>query len=187
MKETSGASSKRIRRSKTGRFNFIDLLLVVVILFTVGALIYVYVPNSIVQKITSDKTVEIEYAIEIIGVEKDFINNIKENEVVLDSVSKNKLGTVILVENENQYKELIYTEPEAETSDNGEYTDIVEKKEGVLSPVGEKRNVIVYISANAEYEAGKGYSINGIRIAVGEKMYLRFPNYVCEAYCILLD
>ena len=190
MKETSGASSKRTRRSKTGRFNFIDFLLVVVILLTVGALIYVYVPNSIIQKLTSDKTVKIEYAIEIIGVDKDFIDNIKENDVVLDSVSKNSLGTVILVENENQYKELIYSEPETETdtaTDSGDENKAAEKKEGVLSPVGEKYNIIVYISANAEYEEGKGYSVNGTRIAVGEKINLRFPNYVCEAYCILLD
>ena len=103
------------------------------------------------------------------GVEKDFIDNIKENDIVLDSVSKNNLGTVTAIDYNIQYTELKYSE--AETA-------------GVLSPVKDKYNVIVVISASAEFEEGEGYTVNGTRIAVGEKINARFPDYICEAYCI---
>ena len=36
----------------------------------------------------------------------------------------------------------------------------------------------------AKFEKGEGYTVNGVRIAVGEKINARFPEYVCEAYCI---
>ena len=58
---------------------------------------------------------------------------------------------------------------------------------GVLAAHDGKYNVIVTISADGEYKEGEGYSVNGRRIAVGEKMALRFPNYVGEGYCIALS
>ena len=58
------------------------------------------------------------------------------------------------------------------------------KTEGVLAEYPDKYNVIITISAEASYAAEKGYSVNGTRIAVGEKMSLRFPDYVGEGYCI---
>lgn len=169
MKENNSSSLKSTRKPKAGRFNFIDFLLVVVILLIIASLVYVFLPGSIISKITADKTVKIEYAIEIIGVDRDFIDNIKENDIVLDSVSKNGLGTVTAVDYNIQYTELKYNEDE---------------NVGVLSPVEDKYNVIVVISAMGEYEEGSGYTVNGTRIAVGEKINARFPDYVCEAYCI---
>ena len=130
---------------------------------------YVFLPSSAIRSITADKTVEIDYAIEIIGVDEEFIDNIKQDDTVLDSVSKSNLGTVTAVDYSIQYTELKYSE---------------EEDSGVLSPVLGKYNVIVTVSATAEYEEGKGYSVNGTRIAVGEKINARFPDYVCEGYCI---
>lgn len=168
MKENVNSSSKNTRKAKAGRFNFIDFLLIVVILLIIVAMVYVFLPGSIISKLTADKTVKIDYSIEITGVDEKFIENIKENDVVLDSVSKNSLGTVTAI-SYNMQHELKYNE---------------EENVGVLSQVKGKYNVIVTISATGEYEEGHGYSVNGTRIAVGEKINARFPDYICEAYCI---
>ena len=57
----------------------------------------------------------------------------------------------------------------------------------VLSAHEGKYNVIVTITASGNYKEGEGYSVNDCRIAVGEKMSLRFPNYIGEGYCVALS
>jgi hypothetical protein len=59
--------------------------------------------------------------------------------------------------------------------------------EGVLSEHPNKFNLLVTISTTANYAEGSGYSVNATRIAVGEKLALRFPDYVAEGYCIYLE
>ena len=86
-------SPKKIRQG--GKFNIIDFLLIVIVLLIIGTLVYVFLPSSAIRSITSDKTVEIDYAIEIIGVDEEFIDNIKQDDMVLDSVSKSQLGRLL--------------------------------------------------------------------------------------------
>ncbi len=158
---------KKPRGIKQGKFNLIDFLLIVIVILIIGALVYVFLPTSIIKNITAEKSEEIQYSIEILGVDEQFLDNINENDVVLDSVTKSNIGTVTAVDYGIQHTQLEY---------DGE--------KGVLSPIVGKYNVIVTISATAEFEEGEGYTVNGTRIAVGEKINARFPNYVCESYCI---
>ena len=170
MNENSNiASSSRKRSQKKRSFNIIDFLIIVLALLVVGALVYVFLPTSWVKNLTADRTETIHYSIEILGVDEEFLECIKENDKVLDSVTKNDLGTVTAVDYGIQYTQLEYSN---------------EAQAGVLSPVAGKYNVIVTISATAEFEQGEGYSVNGKRIAAGEKIAARFPSYTCEAYCI---
>ncbi len=166
---------QNLRKSekKRKKFNIIDFLLIVFVLVIIAALVYVFLPSSIIKFITADTTTAIQYAVEIIGVDEEYIDNIAEGNVVNDSVSKSPIGTVVAVDSSTQYRQLQLQE------ENGEMA-------GVLSPVQGKRNVIVTISADAYFTEGEGYSVNGTRIAVGEKINLKFPNYYgdCEAYCI---
>ena len=73
------------------------------------------------------------------------------------------------------------TETVSFTSNNDEVAMIVD---GVLTPVVGTKGGDVTITATAEYVPGEGYRIDGTRIAVGEAMALRFPDFVCEGYCI---
>ena len=47
--------------------------------------------------------------------------------------------------------------------------------------------VCVTISVMADYDEGEGYSVGGRRIAVGEKLALRFTDFAGEGYCINLS
>ncbi len=159
-------------KNKRGRFNVVDFLLIVLALLLVGALIYVFLPTSLMKNITADNTQNVQYTIEIIGVDEEFLDNIKHNDSVIDSVSKNGLGKVHVVDIGTPYTQLQYNEDD---DGNGK---------AVLSPIEGKYNVKVTISATAKFESGEGYTVNGTRIAVGEKICASFPDYVCEAYCI---
>ncbi len=168
-KNVTSATKAQKSDKKKGKFNFVDFLLILIVLLIIASVVYVFMPSSWIKGMFADKSVEIEYSIEIIGVDKEFIENIKDNDIVLDGVSKAQIGTVKAVSDVTQYTELKYNEVE---------------KQGVLAAVEDKYNIIVTITATADYTEGQGYSVNGTRIAVGEKISARFPNYVCEGYCI---
>lgn len=169
MNENKTSASTVKKKAKRGKFNLMDFLIIIVLLAVIALIVNSFFSTSFLKKITSDKTVEIQYAIEVQGVDEAYLRNISENDVVLDSVSKSDIGTVTAVDYSTQYTELVCNE---------------EENVGVLSPVAGKYNVIITVSATAQYKSGEGYTVNGTRIAVGEKINARFPNYVCEGYCI---
>ncbi len=160
------------KKKRTGRFNLIDLIIVIIILLVVAAIIYVFAPFRWIQTIVRSETKTIQYTVEITGVDEAFINKIKEGDLVVDAVTKNNLGTVSQgVDYHTKYSELSYKTEENSTV-------------GVLVEYPNRYNLIVTITATADYMEGSGYSVNGCRIAVGEKMSLRFPDYSCEGFCI---
>ena len=55
---------------------------------------------------------------------------------------------------------------------------------GVLSEYPNQYTVLVTITASAEHIPGDGYFVNNCRIAVGEGMALRFPDFAAEGHCI---
>jgi hypothetical protein len=168
MNENNTSSSKTAKKIKRkGRFNLIDFLLILLVLLLVASIVYVFVPKNFVSGLFADKKYTIEYSVEFTGVDKKFLGNIQVGNPVLDSVSKANIGTVVAIDDSTQYSELTY---------NG--------VEGVMTPVIDKYNIVVTIKASVDYSEGKGYSINGTRIAVGEKINARFPNFVYEGYCI---
>lgn len=169
MNGIQNSTSKNNGGKKKGKFNIIDFLIILVILLLIAAIIYVFLPSSWIQKISSDKSVDIQYTIEIKGVDEAFLNNIREKDIVLNSVNKSNIGTVTAVDYSTQHTQLEYNQSE---------------QIGVLSVVPDKYDVIVTISATAEFTEAQGYTVNGTRIAVGEKINARFPDYVCEGYCI---
>ncbi len=169
MNVNTNSHVKNSEDKKRGKFNLIDLLLIIIAVLVIAVIVYVFFPNSWLGNITADDTVEIQYSLEIQGVDEAFLEKINENDNVLNSVTKSNIGTVTAVDYSTQYTELKYNE---------------QLGEGVLSVVPDKRNVIVTISAAANFTEGKGYTVNGTRIAVGEKIYVRFPDYVCEGHCI---
>lgn len=170
MNENNNISTHAPKRAKGKKFNVIDALLIVIALTVIATLVYVFLPSSFIKKLTSDDTVEIQYTIEFVAVDEEFLNNVQIDNAVYDSVSKSEIGKVFSVDYRNPYEELVYDE-----SNNGV---------GVLTPVEGKYNVQVTVTATAQYTEGEGYSVSGTRIAIGEKIFARFPNFVGEGYCI---
>ena len=158
------------KKASRGRFNFIDVLIILAVLLLGAIVVNIFLPSSLFK--TSSVERELQYTVEFVGVDEEFIDKIKENDVVHDSVSKYNVGTVIAVDKSTPYSALQY--------DN-------ETKSGHLAVYEGKYNVLVTVSVVAEYHEGEGYSVGDRRIAVGEKLALRFPDYASEGYCVNLS
>ena len=163
---------KTKRKKRNGRFNLIDFILVVLVLLVIAILVQVFSPISLIKNLTTNQTKEIQYTVEFLGVDQEFINRIQSEDTVINSVSKNNMGTVVAVDYNTKYSELQY---------------VSESEEGKLAEYPNKYNLVVTISATANYVKESGYSVNAQRIAVGERLALRFPNYAAEGYCIGLE
>ncbi len=161
--------SAKKKGSRRYRFNFIDLLIILTVLLLVAIGISLFSPVSWIDKISKKDEVRIQYTVEFLGVDESLIEMIKEESLAVDSVSKNSLGRVRAVDASTPYSVLSYDEV---------------NDAGVLSAYPDKYNVLVTIEADAKYESAEGYTINDLRIAVGEKMSLRFPDYAGEGFCI---
>ena len=169
-KNNGGADGAKFRKQRK-KFNFIDFLILLFVLAFVFVVINVFSPMSFFKKMRYDAEKTVTYAVEFREVDKEFIDKIAENDKVIDSVSKHTMGVVQSVE-KRDFTTLEYD------SVNGN---------AVYATHLDKYNVIVTISAKSTYRVGEGYSINDCRIAVGEKLALRFPNYSGEGYCINLS
>ncbi|MBQ9085909.1 MAG: DUF4330 family protein [Clostridia bacterium] len=168
------AASTQKKRKKEGRFNLIDFLIVLLILLLLASVIYLFSPISWMRRLVAEETRNIYYTVEFQGVSEDLIDKIREDQIVVDSISKNTIGTVTAVDYNTKYTELQFVEQDGQVS-------------GVLAEYPSQYNVIVTIYATAEYVEGSGYSVNNQRIAVGEKLSLRFPDYANEGFCIGLS
>ena len=171
--KTNAASEKTAVRKARGRsFNIIDLLIILAVLLLGAIVVNVIAPTSWFKAFMPDSEREIQYTVEFVGVDRNFVDNISENDTVVDAVSKFTLGSVTAVDNDSHYRVLSYNE---------------ENKTGGYVTYQDKYDVLVTITVTADYEAGVGYTVNDRRIAVGEKLSLRFPNFVGEGYCIGLS
>ena len=170
---TNDASDRRaIRKARGRRFNIIDVLIILAILLLGAIVVNVLAPTSWFKELLSDSEQVIQYTVEFVGVDRDFVDNINENDTVVDAVSKFTFGSVTAVDNDSHYRVLRYNE---------------ESQSGGYVTYQDKYNVLVTITVTADYKEGAGYSVGDRRIAVGEKLSLRFPNFIGEGYCIGLS
>lgn len=166
------------KKKKNGRFNFVDFTLILILVLTVGVLIYLFSPISIIKKWTEKDTKNIQYEVEITNVDEEFIDLIKADTPVGDAVTKGSLGTVTMVQS-TKYIEYQTVE---KINNDGENTTVEYELVPVEYP--NKYNLHVTITVSADYYKGTGYTVNSTRIAVGDKLALKFPNFKCEGYCV---
>lgn len=158
-------------KKKKRKFNFIDLLIVLVILAVVGIIAYVFSPWGHIEKLWSKDTAELTYLVEIKDVDINYIEKIREGDSAVNAVTKNSMGKIAeVVSVESAY---VY---DYALDENGEMRCVVSEKPN-------KFNVTVKIVAEATYTKNVGYSVNGCRVAIGESFDLRFPLYSCVGYC----
>ena len=172
--QKKGKASSSSVKTKKFKFNFVDVALICVIISIVIAVIYFLPSTSWLKDKGRTQDRKIQYTIEILDVDKDFFDNILAGEIVIDSVTKANIGNVFSINNNEKYTEYEYIE---------------QKDTEKLTPIeyGDRFNLQITIEATAKYVTDEGYNVNGTRIAVGEKMYVRFPNFIGEGYCIGID
>ena len=163
MEERTG-SFKPVKK-KRGRFNAIDALIILLVIGIV--VIFIASGAAVSNDPGADK--KLEYTVMVEYVDDDFAGRIKVGDHVYNSSTKSLLGTVSSIKSNEHYYVYEYSE---------------EENAMVSRSYSDKYNVEITVSANAKFVSGVGYSVGGIRVAVGEKMSLRFPGCVANAYCV---
>ena len=156
-------------KKKKGRFNLVDLLVVLIALAIVFAVVFVMDPFSIGLFGAEKQEVTLEYTVRIDNVESALINKIQMGDEVIDASVKTSLGYVSAVEDDIPHTEPYYDAEE----------DVVSMKE-----YPNRYDLVVTVTAEATFTDGEGYKIDGRRMAVGTQLYLMFPDYIGTGNCI---
>lgn len=156
-------------KKRKGRFNLMDLVLVLIAVGIVLFVVFVLDPFSLNLFGKENHNVTLEYTLRIENVEGTLIDKIRTRDEVIDATVKTSLGYVNAVENDTPYAEPYYNSQE----------DAVSMKE-----YPDRYDLVVTVTADAVFTEGVGYTVNGRRVAVGTQFYLMFPNYVGTGYCI---
>lgn len=151
------------------KFNWVDLLLLVVVVAVLFATVFLIDPFSINVFGDQENNVVLEYTVQTEYVEESLVNKVHIGDEALSAVNKASLGLVSAIRNDILYSEAHY-DRESGTVSMKEYPD--------------RYNLQITITADAVFEEGKGYRVKGNRIAVGEQYSLMFPEYVGSGYCI---
>ncbi|MDD4772455.1 MAG: DUF4330 domain-containing protein [Eubacteriales bacterium] len=150
------------------RLNFIDIIIILVILTAIALLAYIFLSSDI-KLFEGSRKVTIEYKVELRRVREEFRDFISISDHATDTVTQYALGEVVDVE----YAPTRYTGVNRSTGSL------------VFSDYPEHINITVTIRAEATAN-GDDYSLNGYKVAVGKQISMRTPNFINEGYCTQL-
>ena len=148
------------------RFNFIDALLLIVIIAVAALLVYIFTSDDGFGTVD---TVTIEYQVLISGIRDEFKDLVQIGDKVIDSVGLFEIGEITDV----KYSQYMYAV-------NDEVNGVT-----VMTEYPEHSEMEVHIRAEASVEDGL-YYINGYKIAVGTLVSMRTPNFVEQGYCTVI-
>ncbi len=163
--------TKSARSARSRRLNVLDVVIIVTAVMLVAVAVVWSVPRLQGLLLGGD-TVQITYTVVFENVNEAVYDRIMLDQTVIDAESGRVLGTVAL------------------TPESVSYYDFVLGKDADGNDVAKRQthdelgnNVTVTVRADAEYAKGKGYTVDGYRIAAGAEMNLRFPGFTGVGYC----
>lgn len=162
------AENKEITKKalQFGKFNFVDLLIVLSIL---AVIVFLFLFRDSFSS-TSGGDVKVSYTVCLSGVDAAYVNKIREGDPIFDANTGRFLGTVSAVESGREHTVFRYDE----------------KTGGSMEPIPDSYDVFVTVSADAVFEKTVGYSVEEKRIAVGAEYMLLFPDFAGKGYCITI-
>ena len=166
--------SKKSKR----KFNLIDFFIVIIILTLIAAVIYALSPLlSDIKKSWNTNEITLQYTVEFKNVDTQLKEKIESGDSVTNAVTKNAMGYVSEIEITKSEK--LYYHEDTEGNITGV---MVENEDG-----GQYDITVTIVSSSANFETDVGYSVNGTRIAIGEQLSLRFPDFSATGYCTSID
>ena len=158
-----------MNETKKARFNFIDAIIILVILAVIGAAVYLIAVESRVNR--SANMGNIDYVVRISGVSEDALSFISVGDAVKDSVSGETMGIIRTVRTEKTR----YYGSVAKKNADGSYT--LPKSE-----YPDRYDVYVTISANATEDARGIYYIGTTKILTGSAVYFKVSSFASVSY-----
>lgn len=153
------------------RFNFVDALIILIILAVVGAAVYLIVSGSS-EGIGTGKAV-VSFTVRISSVDEASLPLIRENGVVKNSSSGKPIGTIRAVRTEKTR----YYGTTAIPAESGGYTV-------ATTEYTDKYDVYVTISAGAEKGKNDVYRTDDIRLLIGSPLNFKVPYFAQVSYIV---
>ncbi len=153
------------------RLNVLDVVIIVTTVLLV-AIAIVWSTPRLQALFASNDTVQITYTVVFENVDESVYDRIMLDQTVIDAEGGRVLGSVALTPESVSYYDFVLEK-------DADGNDILKKQ--AHDELG--KNVTVTIRANAEYSEGKGYTVDGYRIAIGADMQLRFPGFSGTGRC----
>ncbi len=146
--------------------NFIDVILVAVILASVAALVFFLRERRIVAD-PNGETAEIVYQVEVSPMREEFRNLVAVGDAVVHTVSAKAIGTVSDV----AYSQCLYTGTDSVTG------------LPVTSSYPGKITMVLTVTVTATI-TDTGYEVGGQPLILGEALSIRTPHFVGSGTCI---
>lgn len=164
--------TKEERRDRARRINVIDILFILLAVALVLVSVSYFTDFSFFGIGGEIRT--LEYVVEFEGVDANMADRISSGDSAVSGSERFSMGKVINVEKAQDVRFLYNSE-----------NSIIER---VAIPADENGNTTVTLKVtlvvDAEFNAGKGYSVNGNRIAVGQTTELVFTGYSGTGKCV---
>lgn len=155
---------EKTENKRKKRFNFVDVILLVVIIAIIGSVVYAYISPMTKQLFAA--TYKVTYTMRVPNVRLELKNNIKVGDKIVETETLKEIGTVTNV---------------ASASSKFVGTDASGKT--VTSPYPDMYDVTITVSANAEMPSGM-YAVNSYSITAGKTIPFRVPDFTGEAVCL---
>lgn len=158
-----------VKQEKKKSFNFVDIILLIIILAVVSSLVYLLVLAYNDLFLKGGEDAEIEYVLRIEGVDNDVRFSVKEGDTLVELGTHAEIGTVVD----------FYEEP-------SEFVGYDKDGKQVLSDDPSKRDLILIVRTDAKGE-GSVYEIDSYTISVGTEVDFRIPGFTAVGECISLE
>ena len=181
MDENKGKRADSPR--KGAKLNVLDLIIIIFFVF-VAAIAVLLTIQGVEEAASSGKKVRISYTVVIKDIDDTVYKNVFESanpsdntykvevgQTVTDVLTGAKLGSVEKLPESVPYYDFVLG-----TDESGAYT-------AVKHQYTDRHNVIITITAEANYTEGKGYTVDGQRIAVGRELNLRISGFSEVGVC----
>ena len=108
MSNTSISNNGNTAVKKKRKFNFIDFLIVLLLVALIAVTVYATSPWSHIEKLWGADKVVLDYTVEIRGVDDQFISLIESGDIAINSVTKGNMGVVTDIERDTKTTSLYY-------------------------------------------------------------------------------
>lgn len=169
-----------MNKNKKYRFNIIDVFIILTVV-AIGAVLYFYM--SARNLVASNQDVEVEYVVEFKTVHRDYIDNIKIGDTVVETVREQQIGKVVDIEVSPAYNIATNTQTGEMFI---EYYPPLTEESSEEEPQYEYYNVKVKVNDTLK-RTEEGYKKNAFMLRVGQLVYFRVPGFVGEGFCIQIN
>lgn len=155
-----------MNKKEKKKYNFIDVILIILVLLVIGAIIYAFVSPYTTQLTGNAASRKIEYRVRFEGVPDEIKYSISDGDSVTEATELVNIGKVKKTE-----------------FSSTEYVGVDKDGNSVVGICPGKKNILITVECDASVANGV-YKANGYAITAGRLIDLRVPGFCGQGECV---